>query len=126
MLSKFVVSALLLFLIVTAEGCPSRHEATVVSQDDRVEAEWNRHANVIERVLAGKGNVTGDYLMACIFFQKLTGISISGEMNYDGWTPDDRSREDFRRVEQWYVQNRDKLCWDENARSVRLCGQMHR
>jgi hypothetical protein len=106
-------------LLVVAAGCPRWQESFASQQ---IKVEWDRHANVIEAVLAGKEDVTGDYLVACIFFERLTGISIRGEMNYDGWMPNKHSKEDFERVKEWYVKNHGKLCWNSNTKSVVLCG----
>jgi hypothetical protein len=87
-----------------------------------VSVEWGKNERVVEMVLAGKSDVTEDYDRACIFFQRLTGIKISGNLSYVGVMPDSHSAEDFRKIKLWYKNNRQKLCWDWNSESVKACG----
>ena len=120
MLSRSTGSLLalsILFLFFSA--CPEVKDTRPT--DYRVSLEWSKNEKKVESALSGKKYITEDFLNACIFFQRLTGIKISGDLSYIGLTPTNKSRDDFVRVQKWYAENKAKLCWDEQSGSVKLC-----
>jgi len=119
---KLYASICLILLVLITEGCPA-NKNTSGPRDWRVAAEWSWHVNQVEIVLIGNANVTGQYLESCFYFERLTGIPIRGRMDYIGWRPDDRSLGDFLKIKQWYIQNHNQLCWNENAGTTKLCDQ---
>jgi len=91
--------------------------------DSRIRSEWAKNIYIIEKDLAGKRPIGEEFIDACIFFQRLTGIEISGTMSFDGWMPNRDSARGLSEVKIWYKKNKKLLCWNEEIRSVVRCDQ---
>ena len=129
---KIVISALVInvvtaMLTLLLSSCYEKREARVLKEfagpakPGDAEALWKSHERIMQDALAGKPYSIEEFGAACTFFTELTGIEIRGNGSYFGWLPNEYTAEDFERVRDWYVVNKDKLCFDEQTVSVMVC-----
>src|SRR6185369_2943597 len=78
---------------------------------DPVEKFWKQKEAIVSSALNGITMGDRQYLDACIFFERTTGITLRGDGTYFGWAPNEHTREDFKCVQEWYKHNKGKLCW---------------
>jgi hypothetical protein len=93
-----------------------------VAQSQSVKAEdvWRENERIIENALAGRSYSIERFGASCDFFTRLTGIEIRGNGSYFGWLPNESTREDFRKVQEWYTLNKNRLYWDSRSKSVQI------
>lgn len=91
------------------------------SSDDKVRDEWAKRELVVYRALNKKGYEDLEYVAACRFFQKLTGIEIKNDITPEGLMPTTQAQQDFSRIKEWYKKNHDNLCWNGEVASIELC-----
>lgn len=85
-----------------------------------VHAIWKKHERVMEGALAGRPHVIEKFGAACSFFTRLSGIEIRGNGSFFGWLPNQDTAVDFEKVKIWYAENKDRLYWDEQSKSVQV------
>ena len=117
MSQRLSISLVLLFLLV---ACSDKNP-TGGRPDPKIEWQWRRNEEIVQAALSGKSNLDENFDKACIFFERLTGISISGDMTFEGFVPSEQAPEDFARIKIWYKKNQRKLCWNSEISTVELC-----
>jgi hypothetical protein len=109
-----------IFCSCSVESDPSHAAAKPkLAQDAHVVRVWEKQEKIMEDALAGRPYSIEEFGAACDFFTRLTGIEIRGNGSFFGWLPNEETAIDFKRVEEWYAANRDRLYWDEASKSVK-------
>lgn len=87
--------------------------------DRRVVEIWNRNEQAVEKAIGGYQK-DDEFLDACTFFERVTGIEIHVNMFTLGVLPEPEAKDDLKKIRAWFAANRDRLYWDEMDRSVRV------
>ena len=60
------------------------------------------------------------FVDACLFFERLTGISIHVHIYTFGFLPEAEAARDLELIRAWYQANSSRLYWDEATSTVRV------
>jgi hypothetical protein len=99
---------------------PKTSPASSTMHPNSADEVWKENERVVRNALGGKTYSIDKFGAACGFFETTTGIVIRGNGSFFGWLPDQDTATDFKKVEEWYAVNRDRLYWDEASKSVRV------
>ena len=116
MLKKRVLVFVLATSVACAEGDGSHRKAM---------EEWRKNERVLDVVVARGEFEPEQFLKAVIFFEKTTGLGISGNTTTFGFLPDKKTASNFAKIKKWCHKNCSDLCWDDKLQSVKLdpnCG----
>lgn len=87
--------------------------------DPRAAAIWQKQEAVFKMALEGHQE-NDDFLEACGFFERITGLVL--RLNYFtfGALPTRESNQDLKLIQSWYKSNGHCLHWDEPSRMVKV------
>ncbi len=118
---KLVSSMLRLMLISLLVCCADGRSRSNSADDSLIEAEWNRNVAAIEAAVNGGSVTEEEFAKACLFFERLTGISVSTDMTYVGMVATDDTGNDLLQVKQWLKTYKHQLCWNSSSQTTELC-----
>lgn len=98
-------------------GCG--HSRDLSALDPKAVAVWHKHEAVFKKALGGYQE-NDEFLQACIFFEKVTGLHMHVNYSTVGALPIPETDQDLRRLQSWYEINKKRLYWDKAAQEVKV------
>jgi hypothetical protein len=106
------------FLVVCLLGC-GLHIASSTAANRRALELWQKHETVVELAIKGQQR-NEEFLEACLFFERVAGISIHVNIFTLGAVPEAEAANDLKLIRDWYRQNHARLYWDEASGQVKV------
>ena len=118
----FVIAVAVIGFHCASTRALSTPQASLSCLPAEVRSAWQRHRDILVRILQGKRFQTTEYAAAVGFFETVTGLHAHDDGSDVGRIPTGRLESDLMAWDQWVAVNAGCLRWNSARQSVECVG----